>query len=235
MNFLEFKQTLNAQHIVINEEQILQFKKYLNFLQEWNKVMDLTAIDEYEAIIEKHFYDCLLSSLAVNFTNQTLLDIGSGAGFPGLVLKIAYPNLNVTLLEPTNKRCKFLNAVINDLNLTGIKVINKRAEEYINENQRETYDIVTSRAVSRLNILLELSVPFLKKDGYMLALKGKNVDDEINDAKNALILLDSEIVQCLRTKLPSESENRTILLIKKNKKTPIRYPRNYGSIKKKPL
>ena len=234
MDFVTFKAKLLENNIILSDEQIESYKTYSKLLQEWNKVMDLTAIDEEEQIIEKHFYDSLISAKYFKYENQTLLDIGSGAGFPGLVLAIAFPNLNITLLEPTLKRCNFLNAVINKLGLKNVNVINDRAENFISA-KREAYDLVTSRAVSRLNMLLELSIPFLRVNGYMIALKGKNVELELNEAKNALDLLNTKLLNKFDLKLPSEEENRSILILQKKSITNTKYPRNYGTIKKKPL
>ena len=234
MDFVTFKAKLLENNIILSDEQIESYKTYSKLLQEWNKVMDLTAIDEEEQIIEKHFYDSLISAKYFKYENQTLLDIGSGAGFPGLVLAIAFPNLNITLLEPTLKRCNFLNAVINELGLKNVNVINDRAENFISA-KREAYDLVTSRAVSRLNMLLELSIPFLRVNGYMIALKGKNAELELNEAKNALDLLNTKLLNKFGLKLPSEEENRSILILQKKSITNTKYPRNYGTIKKKPL
>ncbi len=234
MDFVTFKAKLLENNIILSDEQIESYKTYSKLLQEWNKVMDLTAIDEEEQIIEKHFYDSLISAKYFKYENQTLLDIGSGAGFPGLVLAIAFPNLNITLLEPTLKRCNFLNAVINKLGLKNVNVINDRAENFISA-KREAYDLVTSRAVSRLNMLLELSIPFLRVNGYMIALKGKNAELELNEAKNALDLLNTKLLNKFDLKLPSEEENRSILILQKKSITNTKYPRNYGTIKKKPL
>lgn len=234
MDFVTFKAKLLENNIILSDEQIESYKTYSKLLQEWNKVMDLTAIDEEEQIIEKHFYDSLISAKYFKYENQTLLDIGSGAGFPGLVLAIAFPNLNITLLEPTLKRCNFLNAVINKLGLKNVNVINDRAENFISA-KREAYDLVTSRAVSRLNMLLELSIPFLRVNGYMIALKGKNAELELNEAKNALDLLNTKLLNKFDLKLPSEEENRCILILQKKSITNTKYPRNYGTIKKKPL
>ena len=229
MDFVTFKAKLLENNIILDDKQIESYGTYSKLLQEWNKVMDLTAIDDEAQIIEKHFYDSLISAKYFKYENQTLLDIGSGAGFPGLVLAIAFPNLKITLLEPTLKRCNFLNEVIKVLNLSNVKVVNDRAENYIKE-KRECFNLVTSRAVSRLNILLELSIPFLTIQGTMIALKGKNVNLELKEAENAL-----KILKNYEFKLPSEEENRSILLLKKEAQTNIKYPRNYGTIKKKPL
>lgn len=234
MDFVTFKAKLLENNIILNDEQIESYKTYSKLLQEWNKVMDLTAIDEEAQIVEKHFYDSLISAKYFKYENQTLLDIGSGAGFPGLVLAIAFPNLKITLLEPTLKRCNFLNEVIKVLDLSNVKVVNDRAENYIKE-KRESFDLVTSRAVSRLNMLLELSIPFLTIQGTMIALKGKNANLELKEAENALKILNVKLLKNHEFKLPSEEENRSILLLKKEARTNIKYPRNYGTIKKKPL
>ena len=234
MDFVTFKAKLLENNIILNDKQIESYKTYSKLLQEWNKVMDLTAIDEEAQIVEKHFYDSLISAKYFRYENQTLLDIGSGAGFPGLVLAIAFPNLKITLLEPTLKRCNFLNEVIKVLELSNVKVVNDRAENYVKE-KRESFDLVTSRAVSRLNILLELSIPFLTIQGTMIALKGKNANLELKEAENALKILNVKLLKNYEFKLPSEEENRSILLLKKEARTNIKYPRNYGTIKKKPL
>lgn len=234
MDFVTFKAKLLENSIILDDKQIESYGTYSKLLQEWNKVMDLTAIDDEAQIIEKHFYDSLISAKYFKYENQTLLDIGSGAGFPGLVLAIAFPNLKITLLEPTLKRCNFLNEVIKVLNLSNVKVVNDRAENYIKE-KRECFNLVTSRAVSRLNILLELSIPFLTIQGTMIALKGKNVNLELKEAENALKILNVKLLKNYEFKLPSEEENRSILLLKKEAQTNIKYPRNYGTIKKKPL
>lgn len=234
MDFVTFKAKLLENNIILSDEQIENYKTYSKLLQEWNKVMDLTAIDEEAQIVEKHFYDSLISAKYFRYENQTLLDIGSGAGFPGLVLAIAFPNLKITLLEPTLKRCNFLNEVIKVLDLSNVKVVNDRAENYVKE-KRESFDLVTSRAVSRLNMLLELSIPFLTIQGTMIALKGKNANLELKEAENALKILNVKLLKNYEFKLPSEEENRSILLLKKEARTNIKYPRNYGTIKKKPL
>ena len=226
MDFVTFKAKLLENNIILNDKQIESYKTYSKLLQEWNKVMDLTAIDEEAQIVEKHFYDSLISAKYFRYENQTLLDIGSGAGFPGLVLAIAFPNLKITLLEPTLKRCNFLNEVIKVLDLSNVKVVNDRAENYVKE-KRESFDLVT--------MLLELSIPFLTIQGTMIALKGKNANLELKEAENALKILNVKLLKNYEFKLPSEEENRSILLLKKEARTNIKYPRNYGTIKKKPL
>lgn len=235
MDFPSFKLLLLDLGIKVTDKQIEQLDIYKKMLQKWNKVMDLTAIDSDEMIVEKHFYDSLVSSKLIKYDNQKLLDVGTGAGFPGLVLKIIYPNLKVTLLEPTLKRCNFLNAVISELNLKDVSVVNKRAEDFICDNMREHYSLVTARAVSKLNILLELVVPFLRVHGHFIALKGKNARDELNEAENALKILNVELTSSYKLTLPSEQESREVLVFEKYKETDAKYPRLYGTIKKKPL
>ncbi len=234
MNYEEFRFAVSELGVILTDKQIHEYKVYAQLLKEWNNVMDLTAICEEEAIIEKHFYDSLLSVRNVKYDCQKILDIGSGAGFPGLVLKIAFPSLRMTLLEPTSKRVKFLNEVINVLNLKDVHAVNLRAEEFI-EGNRELFDLVTARAVSKLNILLELAIPFLKVNGKFIALKGSKVEEEIKEAKNALSILSARIITNISEKLITESDNRSILIIEKTNNTLIKYPRNYGTIKKKPL
>jgi len=194
--------------------------------------MNLTAITEYEEIIEKHFYDCLLPLKNVGLSGK-VCDVGSGAGFPGLVWKIVNPEVEFVLVEPTGKRCTFLNEVINQLGLEKITVINKRAEEYVLE-EREVFDYVTARAVANLRVLSELCIPLIKVNGMFVALKGMHGDEEAEAAKHAMDVLGAELVNKENTNL-DEGDNRVNLYYKKVKATPNEYPRNYGRIKKKPL
>lgn len=233
MNLEQLKEKCAEMGLVLQSAQIEQFRSYLTLLKEWNSVMDLTAICEEEEMIEKHFFDCLMSFKFFNYANQKLLDVGSGAGFPGLVLKIAFPDLKITLLEPTGKRVKFLNAVILELGLKDIEVVQDRAENYIKFN-RSCFDVVTARAVARLNILLELTMPFVKVGGVFVALKGVKTDEEKEESKNALKELQGEVVANDIYNL-SDGVKRHVLQIKKVGEISDKYPRNYGTIKKKPL
>ena len=210
-----------------------QFNKYAALIEEHNKVQNLTALDpsEYD---EKHFLDCLLLNETYPFRNETLLDIGSGAGFPRLVLAIVYPKLKVTLLEPMRKRCSFLNTVIKELELTNVEVINKRAEDYVVEKRGE-FDLVTSRAVSSLSIMLELSVPFLNINGSALMMKGRNYNAELADAENAIYLLKVEVGKTDMYFLPSDGSMRVNARFIKKGSTPKKYPRPFAQIKKNPL
>lgn len=233
MNWIEFRNSVNALGIDLSDEQINQFKKYLKLLVEWNEKMNLTAIINEEEIIEKHFYDSIYSAKEFTYDDQSLLDIGSGAGFPGIPLKIVFPNLFVTLLEPTNKRVTFLNEVINQLNLKGIVTVNKRAEDYVKE-VREYYDIVTARAVANMKILLELSIPLLRVGGTFIALKGSKGMLEHEESKQAQNELNIELIK-VQTWSLDLGDKRINLYYTKKKETLLKYPRPYGQIKKKPL
>ena len=217
------------------DEQLDNLKKYYDILFVESNKYNLTNIKELEEVYIKHFYDSLLLSKTVDLTKDlTMADIGSGAGFPGLVIKIMFPNIKITLIEPTLKRCNFLNLVINELGLKDIEVINARAEEYIKE-KRETFDIVTARAVAPLNILLELSIPFLKVDGVFLAMKGSNATDEVKEASHAYHTLNARIDKEYIFNLPNDLGKRAIIKFKKIGPTKDIYPRLYSKIKKQPL
>ena len=230
----EFISLLSKNNVVLSEKQSLQFGKYLYLLQEYNKVMNLTGITEEEEVYEKHFYDSLLFSFNENMDGLSLIDVGSGAGFPGVPLAIAYPSLNVTLLEPLTKRCKFLEVVKNELGLSNVVIVNERAEDFSKKNE-EKFDIATARAVSKLNILLEISSQMIKVNGYFIALKGKIAQEEIEQAKNALKVLNFKIEKNKEDYLPSEEDSRANIFIKKLGSTNKKYPRNYSQIKNRPL
>lgn len=234
MNQDNFILELKKLNINITEKQLCQLEKYYELLIEWNKVMNLTGITVKEEVYLKHFYDSLtvLKVIDLNKVNS-LCDIGTGAGFPGLVLKILFPNLNMTLVDSLNKRIKFLNEVITKLNLEKIVTVNARIEEY-GINNRDKYDVVVARAVAQLNILLEYSIPITKVNGYFIAMKGNN-PIEIDNSSNAIERLNCHIEEIKEFNLPIENSNRTIIKIKKDDKTDIKYPRKYSEIKKKPL
>lgn len=215
-------------------EQLKMFELYANILTQESKKMNLTSITDLDDIYIKHFYDSMLMIKTVDLKNKSLIDVGTGAGFPGIVLKIIEPSLNVTLVEPTTKRCNFLNLIIDKLKLTNITVINDRAEKYI-KNKRETFDIATARAVANLKILLELLTPFIKENGYLIALKGSSLNEELNDSKNAINKLSLKFENIFIEDLPNEKGNRQILKLKKMKKTNELYPREYAKIIKNPL
>ena len=226
MNQDKFILELSKLNINITELQLKQLERYYELLVEYNKVMNLTGITIKEEVYLKHFYDSLTIVKVIDLNNyKTLCDVGTGAGFPGLVLKILYPNLKVTLLDSLNKRLNFLNVVIKELNLKDIETVHTRAEEY-----NKQFDITVARAVAPLNILLEYCIPLTKVNGYFIAMKGKN-----EEANNALLKLDSEIIETNSFLLPIENSDRTIIKIKKLKETNKKFPRKYSEIKKKPL
>lgn len=235
MNKLELEQLLTNTFNISNLSVLESLYIYYEMLYETSKVMNLTTIVELEEAYIKHFYDSLLLSKVVDLKqNLTLVDVGTGAGFPGLVLKIVYPNLDVTLIEPLTKRCKFLQSVIDKLQLKGIIVVNERAENAI-KTMRESFDIVTARAVASLNILSEICIPFVKVNGIFVALKGASYQDEIDQACEAVGKLKVKLVKKELLKLPLNLGERAILVYKKNEKTSNNYPRLYARIKKNPL
>lgn len=216
----------------LNENKLNQFEQYKTLLQEWSKKMNLTSITEDTEVYIKHFYDSLILEKYLD-KNIHLADVGTGAGFPGLPLKIAREDLTVDLIEPTTKRCTFLSQVVNDLKLENVNIINKRSEDLL--DKKETYDAITSRAVASLNILLELSIPLLRVGGKMYALKGSSFDEEIKEAKNALKELKCKVKNIYEFDLPLDLGHRAIIEIEKNSETNKKYPRVYAKIKKQPL
>lgn len=217
--------------LTTNQEE--QLSKFLFLLQEWNNYFNLTAITDTEKVIEKHFYDCLIPAKYVMLDHKSLIDIGTGAGFPGLVLAIAFPNAHITLLEPNNKKIRFLNTVISALSLKNVHVICGRAESQ--PQLREQFDYAIARAVKPLNILIELCLPFVKVNGLFLAMKSQGVDDEIRSATKACTVLKCSIKEKYVDYLPTDQDERVNLVIVKNDKTPLRYPRPYSQISAKPL
>ena len=230
----KFVEEVKKLGININDTQLKQLNRYYELLVEWNEKMNLTNITIKEDVYLKHFYDSLTIQKVIDlYEEETLCDIGTGAGFPGLVLKILFPNLKITLVDALNKRITFLNEVIKELNLENIETIHARIEEYGTKN-REKYDVVTARAVSKLNILLEYAIPLAKPQKYFISLKG-HIEEEIINAKNAMNKLDVEITKKEEFLLPIENSSRTIIMFKKRNKTNLKYPRRYSEMLKKPL
>lgn len=227
----EFSNLLKAQNITFNEFQMLQFLEYTKLLQDWNQKMNLTAITEIDAVFEKHFYDSILPSFHMQFKG-TLCDVGAGAGFPSIPLKILYPDLTITIIEPLNKRCLFLNEVCKTLKLD-VTIINGRAEDMA-KTYREQFDFVSARAVANLTMLSELCIPLLKKNGYFIAMKGSNALEEANHAEHAIKVLGCEL-ESKQLHTLSDGSIRTNLFYKKINSTPKRFPRPFATIKKKPL
>lgn len=234
MNQNRFIEELKKINIELNDNQLEQLNKYYELLVEWNEKFNLTNITDKEQVFLKHFYDSLTLSKVVDLKQEeSLCDIGTGAGFPGLVLKIVFPNLRVILVDSLNKRIEFLKEVIKELKLDNIEVYHDRAEEFAKSNI-EKYDIVTARAVAHLSVLLEYSIPMVKINKYFIAMKA-NIDTEIEESRNALEKLDSKIIKIDRFQLPIEESNRTIIKVEKIKKTNKKYPRKNSEIKNKRL
>ena len=233
MNKEEFIDELKKINIFLTEEQLKKLDIYYHLLVEENQKYNLTAITEASSVYLKHFYDSLTIIKSISLTNQYICDIGTGAGFPGMVLKIVFPNIKIDLLDATAKKCTFLNMVISKLDLKNVSVINARCEDYAKE-VREKYDIVTSRAVAPLKHLLEYSIPLLKIGGYFISLKS-NIDEEMININNYYQKLSLTNEQIIKFKLPFENSDRTIYKIKKIAKTNNKYPRKPNEIKKNML
>lgn len=216
----------------LSKSQFDAFKKYADLLLEWNKKFNLTAITKIDEIEEKHFVDSLEILNYFELENKTLLDVGTGAGFPGVALAIAVPNLRVTLLESNGKKVSFLNEVVSELGLKNVDIIQGRSEEL---NLREHFDFVTARAVKELNVLLEITFHLVKVGGAFVAYKSSAVDKELENAKHALKVLDIKEVKKYEYSLPNSKDSRCLVELKKSIKTLKKYPRNYSEISKKPL
>ena len=223
--------------IQLSETQVEQFMRYKTLLQEWNQKMNLTAITEDREVITKHFLDCMTINKALNMSEQkTVIDIGTGAGFPGLVIKIAFPHLKVTLVDALKKRLTFLETVINELGLTDIECVHSRAEDLgKNKQYREGFDICASRAVANLAVLSEYTLPFVKVDGYLIALKGQKLDEELEQGQKAIKILGGQLEEVVHTGVPFTDLDHKIAKIKKVKSTDTKYPRKAGEPTKAPL
>lgn len=239
MDLNEFADEINKYagtiNIKLNNEQIQKFYTYMNMLIEWNEKINLTAIVEPKEIIIKHFVDSLTIAKYINDSSK-IIDVGTGAGFPGIPLKIYNENYKITLLDSLNKRINFLDEVIQALDLKEIETIHGRAEDFAQNNSyREKYDYAVSRAVAPLNILLEYLAPYTKVNGRIIAMKGSNVEEEILGSQNAMKKLDVSIENNEEMELPNQSGSRYILVVKKEKQTKKIYPRKAGTPKKNPL
>lgn len=233
-----FLADLKEWNLELNETQLMQLEKYYEMLVEKNKVMNLTAITEYEDVLKKHFLDSLALSQLMKLEGKKikLLDMGTGAGFPGIPLKIAFPELEVTLMDSLNKRIVFLQEVINELGLSGITAIHGRAEEAaLKPEYREKFDFCVSRAVARLVSLSEFCLPFVKQGGYFVPYKSGEIKEELQEAKFAIKELGAEYRKTYEYQLPNSDIERTLIQIEKLKQTPKKYPRGGGKPLKQPL
>lgn len=228
MNY-NFKEQLNRLDLTITEKQEEQFKTYYKLLVEWNEKMNLTAITDEDQVYQKHFIDSICFTKAVSLDNQSLLDIGSGAGFPSIPLLIMYPNLKVTIIDALKKRITFLEALTKELGIE-VELIHGRAEEY---KRKHCFDLVTARAVSNLRMLSELCIPFVKIDGYFISMKGPKLELELEESKDAIELLGGKVDSIVAYEL--NNEQRNILKVIKAQKTKPKYPRRFNQIKSNPL
>ena len=237
---MNFTEQLNEVGIVLNDTQRSQFDKYFEILVEWNGFMNLTGITEYEEVLVKHFLDSLaVGKYSEKFAGNpelSIIDVGTGAGFPGLPLKIAYPQAKVVLLDSLNKRVKFLDEVITQLGLTSITAVHARAEEGArNAAYREQFDISVSRAVANLSTLVEYCLPFVKVGGKFVSYKSVSVDEEIAQSKKAVYVLGGEIGKVEKFHLPGSDMERALVVVAPKRSTPKKYPRKAGMPTKEPL
>ena len=231
MNKQEFFEELKKLGINLTNDQIDKLARFYQLLVTWNEKINLTTIIKEEEVYLKHFYDSLTLIKVVDLRQPlTVLDVGTGAGFPGIVLKIVFPNLKITLLDSLTKRINYLNEIIKELDLHDIETVCSRCEEYTKIN-REKYDLVVARAVSHLKILSEMIIPTVKVNGYFIAMKA-NLNDELEKTIPMLKKLNSELKEIKEFSLPIENSKRTLVVIEKNAKTALLYPRKYSEIKK---
>ena len=230
-----FNNCLEKLNLTLTEEQIEKFYNYMNLLIEWNKKINLTAIVEPKDIILKHFIDSLTIEKYIK-KGETIIDVGTGAGFPGIPLKIAREDLKITLADSLNKRINFLNEVINKLDLKNIETIHTRAEELgKNKKYREKFDIATSRAVANMSTLSEYLIPFIKVKGRCICMKSSDIDTELENAKKAINILGCEIESKDKFNLPNSDLGRSIIVLRKVKNTPSKFPRKAGTPAKEPI
>lgn len=248
----DFKKKCKAFDINLSEKQMADFLKYYELLTEWNRVMNLTAITEFADVVLKHFVDSLALYQVKSFRgsmeareskegkepvrNVSLIDVGTGAGFPGIPLKIVFPSLKITLLDSLQKRVRFLREVIKELHLENIEAVHGRAEDFAKQKEhREQYDFCVSRAVANFSVLSELCIPFVKKEGYFISYKSEKVKEELEAGRNAVMLLGGKQEECLTYPLPDSDQRRSLIVIKKAETTPHQYPRKAGVPERWPL
>lgn len=232
-----FLKSLEKLNIHLNEKQMYQFMKYYEMLIETNKVMNLTAITDFDEVIDKHFVDSLALIQAIDLNKELkVIDVGTGAGFPGIPLKIAFPELDILLLDSLNKRILFLDQVISELGLENIQTIHGRAEDFgKNPLYREKFDLCVSRAVANLSTLSEYCVPFVQVDGYFISYKSGKVQEELDASRHAVDILGGKVEKCLNYALADTDMERSLVVIHKLKPTKKAYPRKAGKPSKEPL
>ncbi|MCM2985902.1 16S rRNA (guanine(527)-N(7))-methyltransferase RsmG [Bacillus safensis] len=237
MNIEQFTAALEEKGITLSPVQLEQFETYFRMLVEWNEKMNLTSITEKEEVYLKHFYDSISAAFFIDFHKlTTICDIGAGAGFPSIPLKICFPHLHVTIVDSLQKRITFLNELAKGLNLQDTTFYHDRAETFgQRKEKRESYDLVTARAVARLSVLSELCLPLVKKEGLFVALKASAADEEMQAGKKAVTVLGGEVVEKHSFVLPLEESERNIIVIEKKKQTPKKYPRKPGTPNKSPI
>ena len=232
-----FEAKLNEIGVILSDKQKEQFDKFYELLVEWNKVMNLTGITEYEEVNEKHFVDSLSIVKAIDMNQvNSLIDIGTGAGFPGIPLKIAFPHVKVVLLDSLNKRINFLNTVISELGLENIETIHGRAEDFAKQpTYREQFDLCVSRAVANLATLSEYCIPYVKKEGMFVPYKSGEIDVEVEQSKKAIHVLGGKLENVIKFQLPGTEIGRSFVVINKVQNTAKRYPRKAGLPSKEPI
>ncbi|KOO48283.1 16S rRNA (guanine(527)-N(7))-methyltransferase RsmG [Viridibacillus arvi] len=237
MNEEQFVQALKEQGIELSEGQLKQFHTYFELLVEWNEKMNLTAITDQPSVYLKHFYDSISAAFYMDFDKvQSICDVGAGAGFPSIPIKICFPHLQVTIVDSLNKRIQFLTHLSEQLHLDHVEFVHSRAEDFgQNPKYREQFDLVTARAVARLSVLSELCIPLVKTNGHFVAMKAASGDEEMKDAKKALTVLGAKLVDSYSFLLPIEDSERSIFIFNKTKNTPKKYPRKPGVPNKSPI
>lgn len=221
----------------LSENQYSQFMDYMKLLQEWNEKINLTAITEDEEVVKKHFIDCIKAFKSEAIKNaKTIIDVGTGAGFPGLPIAIMNPDIKVTLLDSLNKRINFLNTVVNQLGLKNVVTIHSRAEDGSRKPElREKFDVATSRAVANMAVLSEFCMPYVVVNGYFVALKGPAIEEELKDGQKAITILGGELKDIIEVNIEESDLKHNIVEVKKVKKCPKIYPRKAGTVNKKPI
>ncbi|MDW3828887.1 16S rRNA (guanine(527)-N(7))-methyltransferase RsmG [Staphylococcus saprophyticus] len=229
-------QQLSTHGIELSNKQQQQFQTYYQMLVEWNEKMNLTSITEEHEVYLKHFYDSIATSFYTDLTKElTICDVGAGAGFPSIPLKIIFPNLKVTIVDSLNKRIHFLNQLAEALELDNVSFVHDRAETYGKGDYRASYDIVTARAVARLSVLSELCLPLVKKGGHFIALKSSKGEEELEEARLGIGVLGGKVLDTISYELPEDAGERQMIIIDKRSQTPKKYPRKPGTPNKSPL